>query len=46
MIRLEIKSCNMILTDVDRGTTEISALSLSKTDKYKYLTSEEILPFN
>ena len=46
MIRLEIKSCSMILIDVDRGTTEISALSLSKTDKYKCLTSEEILPFN
>ena len=35
MIKLEMKNYNMILT-----------LSSGRTDKYKYLTGEEILPLN
>ena len=30
--------------DIDREAAKISALSSGKTDKYEYLTSEEILP--
>ena len=30
--------------DINKATAKISALSLSKIDKYKYLTDEEILP--
>ena len=30
--------------DIDRGAAKISALSSGKTDKYEYLTGEEILP--
>ena len=30
--------------DICRKTTEISAFSLSKIDKYEYLTDKEILP--
>ena len=32
--------------DIDRETAKISALSSGKTDKYEYLTDEEILPSN
>ena len=32
--------------DINRQTAKISALSSGKIDKYKYLTGEEILPFN
>ena len=32
--------------DINRETAKISALSSGKFDKYEYLTSEEILPFN
>ena len=32
--------------DTDRETAKISALSSGKTDKYEYLTDEEILPSN
>ena len=42
MIRLEMKNCNTILTEV----AKISALSSGKIDKYEYLTGEEISPFN
>ena len=42
MIRLEVKNCNMILTEA----VKISALSSGKIDKYKYCTGAEILPFN
>ena len=31
---------------MNRDTANISALSSGKTDKYEYLTSEEILPSN
>ena len=40
MIRLEIKNCNTILTEI---LTKISALSSGKTEKYDYLTGEEVL---
>ena len=40
MIRLEIKNCNMILTEA----AKISVLSSGKMDKYKYLSGEEMLP--
>ena len=30
--------------NINRETAEISALSSGKTDKYKYLAGEEILP--
>ena len=39
MIRLEMKNCYTILTE-----KLTSALSSGKTDKYEYLTGEEILP--
>ena len=32
--------------DINRGAAKISALSSEKTDKYEYLTGEEILPSN
>ena len=32
--------------DINREATKISALSSGKTDKYEYLTGEEILPSN
>ena len=32
--------------NINREATIISALSPSKTDKYEYLTGEEILPSN
>ena len=32
--------------DINREAAKISALSLSKIDKYEYLTGEEILPSN
>ena len=41
MIRLEIKNYNII---PKRDATKISALSSGKSDKYEYLTGEEILP--
>ena len=40
MIGLEMKNCNMILTEKQ----QISTLSSGKIDKYEYLTGEEILP--
>ena len=42
MIRLEMKNCNMILTEA----AKISALSSGKIDKYEYFTGAEILSFN
>ena len=41
MIRLEIKNYNIISK---RDAAKISALSSGKSDKYEYLTGEEILP--
>ena len=32
--------------DINREAAKISALSSEKTDKYEYLTGEEILPSN
>ena len=32
--------------DVNRKAAEVSDLSSGKIDKYKYLTGEEILPYN
>ena len=32
--------------DINRRAAEISALSSGKTDKYEYLTGNEILPYN
>ena len=40
MIGLEMKNCNMILTEKQ----QISTLSSGKIDKYEYLTGKEILP--
>ena len=42
MIRLRTSSCCTILTE----TAKILALLSSKSDKYEYLTDEEILPPN
>ena len=42
MIRLRTNSCCTILTE----TAKILALLSSKSDKYEYLTDEEILPPN
>ena len=42
MIRLRTNSCYTILTE----TAKILALLSSKSDKYEYLTDEEILPPN
>ena len=33
------------LYDINREASKISVLSSGKTDKYEYLTGEEILPF-
>ena len=35
-----------LLYDINREAAKISALSSGKTDKYEYLTGEEILPSN
>ena len=32
--------------DINREAAKISALSIGKTDKYEYLTGEEMLPSN
>ena len=32
--------------DINREAAQISALSSGKTDKYEYLTGEEVLPSN
>ena len=32
--------------DINRKSAEVSDLSSGKIDKYKYLTGEEILPYN
>ena len=32
--------------DINREAAEVSALSCGKIDKNKYLTGDEILPFN
>ena len=40
-IRYEKLKCN-----INKEAAKILALSSSKVDKYDYLTSEEILPFN
>ena len=40
-MRLEMKNCNMILTE---KATKISAFTSGKIDRYEYLTGEEILP--
>ena len=32
--------------DINRKTAKISPLSSSKTDEYKYLTGQQILPFD
>ena len=42
MIRLEIKNCNIILTEKQK----ILALSSGKSDKYEYVTGEEMLSSN
>ena len=42
MIRLEMKDFNMTLTE----KLQISVWWSCKIDKYRYLTGEEILPFN
>ena len=42
-IKLEIKKLQY---HIDRVAAKISALSSEKTDKYKYLTGEKILPSN
>ena len=41
MIRLEMKNCNMILTEKQQ---KYQHYHLEKYDKYEYLTDEEILP--
>ena len=43
MISLEMKNCNMILTDKQQ---KYQLDHLAKIDKYEYLTGEEILPSN
>ena len=41
MIKLEMKNCNMILTEKEQ---KISVLLSGKIDKYEFLTGKEILP--
>ena len=43
MIRLEMKNCDMILTE---EAANISALLSGNIEKQEYLTVEEILPSN
>ena len=43
MIRLEMKNYNMILIE---KLLKYKLYHLTQTDKYKYLTDEEILPYN
>ena len=43
MIRLKMKSYNMILTKKQQKHQELSS---EKIDKYEYLAGEEILPSN
>ena len=43
MIKLEMKHDNMMLIE---KLQKVSTLSSGKTDKYEYLTDEEILPSN
>ena len=43
MIRLEMKNYNMILIE---KLLKYKLYHLAQTDKYKYLTDEEILPYN
>ena len=43
MIKLEMKHYNMMLIE---KLQKVSTLSSGKTDKYEYLTDEEILPSN
>ena len=43
MIRLEMKNCDMILTE---EAANISALLSGNIEKQEYLTGEEILPSN
>ena len=43
MISLEMKNCNMILTEKQQ---KYQPDHLAKIDKYEYLTGEEILPSN
>ena len=42
MLRLEMKNCDVILTE--KLQKYLSALSSGKIDKYEYFTGEEILP--
>ena len=43
MMRLEMKNFNNTY-DINREVAKILALSSGKSDKYEYLTSEEMLP--
>ena len=43
MIKLEMKNCNTILTEKQQ---KYSHYPFANFDKYKYLTSEGILPSN
>ena len=43
MIRLEMKNCNMILTE---KLPKYQFYHQAKSDKYEYLTGNEILPSN
>ena len=42
MARLEMKNCNMILTEKWKNISIIT----QKIDKYEYLAVEQIVPFN
>ena len=44
-MKIEIRD-EKLQYDINRETAKISALFPGKTDKYDYLTGEEILPFD
>ena len=44
MIRLDKTRDEKLQYDINREAAKISPLSSGKTDKYEYLTGEEILP--
>ena len=44
MIKLKMKSYNIILIEKQQSAIAISTLSSGKLHKYEYLTGEEILP--
>ena len=46
MIRLEMKKCNMVLTERLQNQHQHHYIIIRKIDKYEYLTDQETLPPN